>query len=82
MAFPDYVVDRRVVARLKGVGKRYGDREVLSGIDFVLETMDRVAILGPNGSGKTTLLQLVTGGLDPTKGKAYRNGAVKVGIVT
>ena len=51
------------VLSVRRLGKRYGDRWVLSGIDLDLEPSDRLAILGPSGCGKTTLLNLL-GGLD------------------
>ena len=51
------------VLSARRLGKRYGDRWVLSGIDLELEPSDRLAILGPSGCGKTTLLNLL-GGLD------------------
>jgi len=51
------------VLSARRLGKRYGDRWVLSGIDLELEPSDRLAVLGPSGCGKTTLLNLL-GGLD------------------
>ena len=42
---------------IKGIKKRFGDLEVLKGLDLNIEKGDVVAILGPSGSGKTTLLR-------------------------
>ncbi len=42
---------------ISGVKKRFGDTEVLKGIDLNVEKGDVVAILGPSGSGKTTFLR-------------------------
>ena len=42
---------------VKGIEKRFGDLEVLKGLDLNIEKGDVVAILGPSGSGKTTLLR-------------------------
>ena len=42
---------------VKGIRKRFGNLEVLKGIDLKINKGDVVAILGPSGSGKTTLLR-------------------------
>ena len=39
------------------VHKRFGDREILKGIDCQVNKGDVIAILGPSGSGKTTFLR-------------------------
>ena len=44
---------------LYGIKKKFGDLEVLKGIDMTVEQGDVVAILGPSGSGKTTLLRCI-----------------------
>ena len=56
------------VLSARRLGKRYGDRWVLSGIDLDLEPSDRLAILGPSGCGKTTLLNLLGGLVRPDEG--------------
>ena len=42
---------------VKNLQKRFGNTEVLKGIDFSLEKGDVLVIIGSSGSGKTTLLR-------------------------
>jgi polar amino acid transport system ATP-binding protein len=41
----------------RGIRKRYGAVEVLSGIDIVVDHGEVVCVIGPSGSGKSTLLR-------------------------
>ncbi|MFD5709188.1 ABC transporter ATP-binding protein [Streptomyces pharetrae] len=50
------------------------DREVLRGIDLVLEPGTVTAIVGPSGSGKSTLVQLLPRFFDPTHGSVVLGG--------
>ncbi|MEM6722342.1 MAG: ABC transporter ATP-binding protein [Bacteroidota bacterium] len=43
----------------KNIRKRYGDLEVLKGIDLTIEKGEIVSIIGASGAGKTTLLQIL-----------------------
>jgi polar amino acid transport system ATP-binding protein len=45
--------------KLHGVRKRFGELEVLKGIDLDVQRGEVVCILGPSGSGKSTLLRCV-----------------------
>jgi polar amino acid transport system ATP-binding protein len=48
-----------VMIRFDGVVKRFGDQEVLRGLDFQVEPGEHVTLIGPSGSGKTTILRLL-----------------------
>jgi ABC-2 type transport system ATP-binding protein len=51
------------------LGKRYGTREALKGVDFAAGAGELVAIIGPNGAGKTTLLSILAGTVKPDAGE-------------
>jgi heme exporter protein A len=63
------------VIELAGVGRRYGDREALSGVTLRLDAGQTLGIFGPNGAGKTTLLRLLATLLRPHAGSATVLGA-------
>ncbi|NYI05389.1 ABC transporter ATP-binding protein [Allostreptomyces psammosilenae] len=70
------VVPRGHRVELRGV--RFGyepGREVLRGIDLVLEPGTVTALVGPSGSGKSTLVQLLPRFFDPTGGSVHLGGA-------
>ncbi|MDX6638768.1 MAG: type transport system ATP-binding protein [Solirubrobacterales bacterium] len=46
---------------VRGVGKRFGEREALRGVTFSAAPGELLAIIGPNGAGKTTLLSILAG---------------------
>lgn len=50
-----------VVVRMRGYGRRFAGRTVLSGIDLDLVQGELTALLGASGSGKTTLLRALAG---------------------
>jgi ABC-2 type transport system ATP-binding protein len=54
----------------RGLVMRYGDREVLHGIDLVVPPGMVVGFLGPNGAGKTTTVEILEGYRRRTAGRA------------
>ncbi len=76
---------------VSGLRKSYGQREVLHGVSFTVETGEVFALLGPNGAGKTTTVEILEGyrrrddgdvrvlGEDPERGG--RSFKSRIGIV-
>lgn len=64
------------------LGKRYGDRRVLRGIDLDLPRGGFLVVTGPNGSGKTTLLRICSGLATPSEGTVERGaGRAEIGYL-
>lgn len=61
--------DPDVLVAMRGVSRRFEDREVLSGIDLTVRRGTILGIIGPSGAGKTTTIRMLTGALDPTTGE-------------
>ncbi len=59
--FPQPRPSGRIVVELRDAVKRYGALTVFSGVGFLIERGDRIALVGPNGAGKSTLLKLLAG---------------------
>ncbi len=47
--------------QFRGVTKRYGDTEVIHGVDVQVADGEFIVIVGPSGCGKSTLLRMVAG---------------------
>ena len=59
---------------LSGVHFRYGTREILRGIDLVIEPGEMIGLVGSSGSGKSTLANLVCRFFDPSSGTVSVDG--------
>jgi branched-chain amino acid transport system ATP-binding protein len=66
---------------VEGLRAAYGQVEVLEGIDFSVDSGQKVAILGPNGAGKTTTLRALSG-MVRTRGRAEFDGQSVLGKKT
>ena len=58
----------------EGLGKTYGDRAVVDGVDLRFAGGEVVGLLGPNGAGKTTTFYMVVGLVPATRGRVLLNG--------
>jgi len=53
---------------LDNIYVNFGGFELFKGISFLINSKDRIGLIGKNGSGKTTLLKILTGKENPTSG--------------
>ncbi|MCL2044528.1 MAG: ABC-F family ATP-binding cassette domain-containing protein [Treponema sp.] len=77
--FPPPPHSPRVALTLTGIGKSYGTRRVLSGLDMTLDSGERLVVTGPNGAGKTTLLRLLSGSDTDFEGSVIYGQGVNAG---
>ena len=58
----------------QGIGKHFGDVEVLRGVNITVIPGKITAFVGPNGAGKTTLFHIMSGNLRPDAGNIFLDG--------
>ncbi|MFP4065397.1 MAG: ABC-F family ATP-binding cassette domain-containing protein [Bacteroidales bacterium] len=76
--FPEAPPSGKVSLEANDISKSYGDKLVLSGINFMVGRGERIAFVGRNGEGKTTLARIITGEL-AHEGNVKRGHNVKIG---
>ena len=58
-----------MMLRVSDLKKRYGKKIVVDGVNLELKKGEIVGLLGPNGAGKTTTFHMITGMIQPNKGR-------------
>jgi len=64
-----YHFDKKII--LQDVNFRYGDKQILFGVNMIIPKNKIIAIVGESGSGKSTLVDLITGILIPQSGSIF-----------
>ncbi len=66
--------DGQPLLRLRGIGKRFGPVQALTGIDLDVPAGQVTALVGDNGAGKSTLVKSIAGIWEPSAGEIIWNG--------
>jgi ATP-binding cassette subfamily F protein 3 len=69
----------RQLFRLEEATLGYGDKPVLSGVEWSVLPGDAIGLLGPNGAGKSTLLKSIVGNLPLLGGELHTSQGLRVG---
>ncbi len=65
----------------EGVGHEFPTRVVFDSVTVGIDEGARIGIVGRNGDGKSTLMKILTGRLEPDRGKVTRRGGVTLGML-
>jgi multiple sugar transport system ATP-binding protein len=65
---------------LRGITKRYGERDAVRNVSLALEQGEFFSLLGPSGCGKSTTLAMIAGLLAPDAGEIAVDGRVINGL--
>ncbi len=67
--------------QIQDLSYNIGGRTLMTDVSWTIRPGKRSALVGPNGAGKTTLLRLITGELQPDKGKINRPREYHIGYL-
>src|SRR5262249_43694065 len=67
--------------RLSDVRKSYGGYEVLRGVSFQVNPLEKIGLVGRNGSGKTTIFRTIIGSESPDSGEVHKINNLKLGLL-
>lgn len=59
---------------IRSLGKQFGDKIAVNGIDLTIPAGSFYGFVGPNGAGKTTTMSIMTGLLRPDHGQVWLHG--------
>ena len=66
---------------LENITLSLGDRDLLDGINSIINPGERIGLVGPNGAGKSTLLKIIMGIQETDKGKVILSGDETLGYL-
>lgn len=66
------------VIEVKEISKSYNGKVIINGFSSLLQSGDRIAIVGPNGVGKTTLMKMFAEEIEPDSGHTEKGSTVKI----
>ena len=72
---------RAPLLQLNAISLTFGGDPIFSDLDLVVQTGDRLALVGRNGSGKSTLMKIMAGLVEPDQGARILPSGVSVGYM-
>ncbi len=57
--FPPPAHSGKIVLTVEDAGKKYDDKQIFSGANFILTKGEKIALVGRNGEGKSTMIKMI-----------------------
>ncbi|MFN6038966.1 MAG: ABC-F family ATP-binding cassette domain-containing protein [Bacteroidota bacterium] len=57
--FPPPAHSGKIVLTVENAGKKYGEKRIFSGAEFILTKGEKIAFVGRNGEGKSTMMKMI-----------------------
>lgn len=67
------------IIEIHNISKSFGEKKVITDLDYAVTRTDRIGIIGKNGMGKSTLINILNGKLNPDTGHIEIGETVKIG---
>ncbi|MCU7556275.1 ABC-F family ATP-binding cassette domain-containing protein [Macrococcus capreoli] len=67
------------VFEFEAIGMNFGDKVLFKDFNTIVQTTDRIGIVGQNGTGKSTLLNIIARLIEPTAGAMITGQTVRIG---
>ena len=77
--FPPAPHSGKIVIEAQHLGKAYGEHQVFDGVDLLLTSGSRIALVGRNGEGKSTMAKIIVGDIHDYTGTFKLGHQVQIG---
>ena len=67
------------IFEVKGLSKRFGDKVILDGFNYLFSRYEKMGIIGDNGTGKSTFIRMLLGEVAPDSGTIDIGETVRFG---
>ncbi len=79
LAYEPHEISGEDVLEVSELSKRFGNKDLFSGLSLSIKRGEHVALIGENGTGKSTLLKIINGLLLPDSGSVRLGARVRIG---
>ncbi|MBF0493001.1 MAG: ABC-F family ATP-binding cassette domain-containing protein [Deltaproteobacteria bacterium] len=70
-----------ILLSVQNLKKTFGAKPLFEGLNFSIESGERIGLIGPNGAGKTSLLRILAGQSSPDTGELSVQRGLRIGFL-